>query len=194
MSYHVYTTSGIVLKRMPFGEANILLYLLTKDLGLINASARSARLFTSKLRSSLQEGALISVSCIKGKNGWKITNVVSNNSFYFDYPEYTHKVVFQIFRLLLKMIVGESSDSHIFEIVKSGLDELKNIEKSKIVDFEALMVLRVLNELGYVEINNDNKIFLDRKSDWGGNIIDALGNNRLKIIKTINNSLKESQL
>jgi recombinational DNA repair protein (RecF pathway) len=69
MSYHVYTTEGIILKRTPFGEANILLHIFTKDLGLIIASARSARLSVSKLRTALQEGSFVIISCVKGKGG-----------------------------------------------------------------------------------------------------------------------------
>src|SRR3954468_15203265 len=104
MSYHIYTTNGIILKRTPFGEANILLHILTEDFGLIMASARSARLSVSKLRTTLQEYSFVSVSCIKGKNGWKITNAVDKGNFYFEYPDYTHKVLAQISSVLLKMI------------------------------------------------------------------------------------------
>ena len=101
MSYHIYTTDGIILKRQVFGEANIFLYILTEDFGLIIGSARSARLSASKLRSALQEYQYISVSCIKGKNGWKITNALDKGSFYYNYPEHTHGVLAQVGSLLL---------------------------------------------------------------------------------------------
>ena len=84
MSYHIYTTDGIILKRKPFGEANVLLHILTEDLGLILASATSARSAHSKLRLALQEYSYCSASLIKAKNGWKVTNVVEKNNFYFD--------------------------------------------------------------------------------------------------------------
>ena len=131
MSYHIYTTDGIILKRTPFGEANILLHILTEDLGLIMASARSARLSVSKLRPALQEYAYVSVSCIKGKNGWKITNVVEKGSFYFDMPEHSHKVLAQVVWVLLKMIQGESVHPEIFQTVKSGFEFLKSLSEKE---------------------------------------------------------------
>ncbi len=61
MSYHIYTTDGIVLKRTAYGEANIFVHVLTHDLGLIIASVQSARLSTSKLNSALSEYTFVSV-------------------------------------------------------------------------------------------------------------------------------------
>ena len=194
MSYHVYTTDGIILKRTPFGEANILLHILTSDLGLIIASARSARLYVSKLRPALQESAYVSVSCIKGKNGWKITNVASKGSFYFDYPEHTHKVVSQVFLILLKMIVGEIPESNIFTIVMSGLVSLKEINASNVAGFEALIILRILNELGYVGSNSEIENFLENKQDWGSDILELISSNKTSVVSVINKSLKVSQL
>ena len=88
MPYHIYTTDGIILKRTIFGEANIILHVLTGDLGLITATAQAARLLQSKLRMGLQEYSHVSITCIKGKNGWKITNVMEKENFFFHSPLY----------------------------------------------------------------------------------------------------------
>ncbi|KND50728.1 MAG: DNA repair protein RecO [Parcubacteria bacterium C7867-003] len=192
MSYHIYTTDGIILKRTPFGEANILVHVLTEDLGLIMASARSARLYVSKLRPALQEYAHVSISCIKGKGGWKITNVVSKGSFYFGYPEYTHRVMSQITFVLMQMIQGETPHKEIFEIVKNGLDFLKNIPEKYVSDFETLIVLRILKELGYVVSDNTTEKFL--RSDWDENLLKEIKEDRVLIVAIINKALKESHL
>src|SRR5438046_1885798 len=117
MSYHIYTTDGIILKRTPFGEANVLLHVLTQDLGLIIASARSARLSMSKLRPALQEYAYVSISAIRGKGGWKVTNVADKGDFYFGYEPHQQKLIAQIGTVLLQMIAGESVHPEIFHIV-----------------------------------------------------------------------------
>jgi recombinational DNA repair protein (RecF pathway) len=52
MSYHIYNTDGIVLKRVNFGESNALFYILTADLGLIISSAQAVRSHLSKLNSA----------------------------------------------------------------------------------------------------------------------------------------------
>ena len=190
MSYHIYTTDGIVLKQTPFGEANILLHILTSDLGLITASARSARLSVSKLRPALQEYAYISVTCIKGKNGWKITNSASKGSFFFDYPKYTHKVMSQIVAVLMQMITGEEHNKNIFDTVKSGFEALKSVPEKDISNFETIAVLRILNELGYVVKNETTNKFLSDWQDWGEIVLQQISINKINIVGLINKALK----
>ena len=194
MSYHIYTTDGIILKRTAFGEADILLHILTADFGLIMASARSARLSVSKLRGALQEYAYISVSCIKGKNGWKVTNVVDEGSFYFEYPEYCHKVLAQISFVLLKMIQGETPHPEIFQTVRSGFEFLKNVTEKDISNFEILSVLRILHQLGYVAKDSNTEIFFENIAEWNNSLLEKIAENKNSLVGLINKALKESHM
>lgn len=193
MSYHIYTTEGIILKRAPFGEANLLLYILTSDLGLIIASARSARVSVSKLRPALQEYAHVTVSCVKGKGGWKVTNVASMGNYFFGSPEYTHKVLAQIVFLLIKMMPGEENHPVVFSLVKSAFEEIKNIKSEDLESFEILAVLRIMFELGYVAKNYDIKIFL-KDNKWSDDILKEVSLNRNTLLAAVNKAIKESQL
>ncbi len=194
MSYHIYTTDGIILKRTPFGEANVFLHVLTRDLGLIIASARSARLSVSKLRPALQEYSLVSVSCIKGKSGWKITNVVEKGNYFFDSLEFTHRVLAQITSVLLKMTQGETPHKEIFQIVTSCFEYLRTIEQKDITNFEIVAVMRILHELGYVERKKETDGFLENKELWNEQILQKASSSRKEIISLVNKGLKESQL
>ncbi len=194
MSYHIYTTEGIILKRVSFGEANLLLHILTSDLGLILASARSARLSLSKLRPALQEYAHVSVSCVKGKNGWKVTNVMEKGSLYFGYPEHSHKILANVVALLIKMIPGEAVHPEIFFTVKSGFEFLKSLEEKDVESLEILLVLRVLYQLGYVSSNLDIKDFLENVTDWDITLLQNVSEKKLEVIQIINKALRESHL
>lgn len=194
MSYHIYTTEGIILKRGTFGEANVVLHVLTHDFGLIIASARSARLSASKLRPALQEYNLVSLSCIKGKNGWKITNVIEKGSFYFENPAFTHRVMSQISSILMKMIPGESPNKEVFEIVKSGFDSLRGLSEKNISNFEVLALVRILHELGYVVKNSETEYFLMGKEDWSVEVLRKIEESKKQIVAIVNKALKESQL
>jgi len=194
MSYHIYTTEGIILKWKPFGEANIFLYILTRDLGLIVAGARSLRLSSSKLRSALQDYAHISVSCVRGKNGWKVINVVEIENFFFNYPLHSHKTLSQVAFVLLKMIPEESPHKEIFQIVVSGFQFLKSLSKEEVINFEILVVLRILHQLGYVEHGKDTDFFLKNKEEWNKSILEKIFQNKKNIIGLINKALKESHL
>jgi DNA repair protein RecO len=193
MSYHIYTTEGIVLKRVAFGEANLILYILTKDLGVIIASARSVRLDSSKLRSALQEYSSVTVSCIKGKNGWKITNAVEEENFFFEKSGEVQKVLAQIVSVLLKMIPGESIHPEIFIMVKSGFTLLKTLEGEKIKYLEILMVFRILHELGYVAGDVEQEL-LQNKEEWSIPVLERVKEKKETLVMTINKALKESHL
>jgi recombinational DNA repair protein (RecF pathway) len=201
MSYHIYTTDGIILKRTPFGEANLVLHVLTNDLGLIIASARSARLSVSKLRPALQEYTHVSISCIKGKNGWKITNVVSKGNFFFDYAVHSRRVLSQISSVLLQMIQGETPQKEIFSTIKSGFEFLKLLSdlpadkaEKETAGFEILVVLRLLYQLGYVVKDTNTDIFLKSNIEWNSGLLEEISKNKQQIVGIINRALKESHL
>ncbi|MBA3733457.1 recombination protein O N-terminal domain-containing protein [Patescibacteria group bacterium] len=193
MAYHIYTTEGIILKRSSFGEANILLYILTKDLGLIIASAQSARLSVSKLRPALQEYSLVSISVVKGKNGWKITNVIEKKNYFFNSPGEINSLLAKVSQLLLKMIVGESPNPEIYNIVYSGFEYLSEITESENQSFEILIVLRILANLGYVVSDSSTEKFIS-DSMWDKPKLEEVMTMKNNFILLINKALKESHL
>lgn len=192
--YHIYTTEGIVLKRANFGEANIILYILTQDLGLIIASAQAARLGVSKLRPSLQEYSLSIFSVVKGKNGWKVTNAIAKENFFFSYPEYTHGLLGHVVSLLIKMIPGEERNVEVYNVIKGGYKHLDLVTEDKIEDMECLIVLRILFCLGYVVLDDETRYFLDDINKWSEESLSNMREKRKTIIAIINKSLKASQL
>lgn len=194
MSYHIYTTEGIILKRTSFGEANLLLYILTAELGLIIASARSARVSASKLRPALQEYTHVTVSCVKGKGGWKVTNVASIQNFYFESPEYSHKTLAHIVSLLIKMMPGESHHPAVFEIVREAFVRAKDLKKENMEFFEIGVVLKVLFELGYVAKDSVSAKYIDTSNVFTTEMLENISVDKSMLVQVINNGLKESQL
>ena len=194
MSYHIYTTDGIVLKRINFGEANVLLFILTAELGLITATAQAVRLNVSKLNQGLQEYSLISVSCVKGKNGWKVTNAIDKKNFYFNQPIFAQKLVSQISTILLRMMPGEEKHQKVFCLVSGGFAELKNVIAENISNFEILLMFRILFHLGYIDKNQQTENFLQNDDNWSEEILDEVALIKLTLVGLINKGLEESQL
>ena len=192
MSYHIYTTDGIILRRVPVGESSISLYILTMDLGLIIATAQAARAAVSKLRPALQEYSHVSVSCVKGKNGWKVTNVTEKTNFFFDYPEYIRKKLSKIASMILQMMPGESPHPEIFQTVKGGFEFMKSVEEKDLPNFEILTVLRILYQLGYVE-RKLAKSFLENM-EWSQGLLEEISKDKKNLVELINKALKESHL
>lgn len=193
MSYHIYTTEGIVLRRLAVGEANVLIHILTRNLGLILSSAQGVRVAASKLSSALTEYERLTLSCIKGKNGWKITDARGLENFFLSAPLHVRELVARVGSLLIRMIPGEEPHAAVFDVVSDGLEFLKQIEKKSVAVFECLMVLRILYHLGYVVRDDATEPFLtDNK--WNQSLLDILAEKRLELVKIINKGLTESQL
>lgn len=191
--YHIYTTDSLILKRKNFGEGNVLLYVLTKDLGLIMASAQSVRSHKSKLSPALVEYSLSSISFIKGKNGWKITNAISKENLFFGYPDFVKNIIAKISTVLIKLITGEEKHPEIFESVISGLEFLKNVKKEDDLSFESLFMLKILYHLGYIAMTDNLKVFLENNI-WSNELLEKVYLNRSELIILINKGLKESHL
>ena len=194
MAYHIYTTEGIILKRKAFREADVLLYVLTENLGLIVASARSARLSQSKLKGALEEYTYVSLSCVKGKNGWKITNVVDKENFFWRQSISSNKTLAQVSSVLLQMIQGESNHPEIFQTVKTAFLFLKDVKERDMGSFEILTVLRILYLLGYVVSDKITEIYLNNTNDWTESLLEKIALDKKIIVEAINKALKESHL
>src|SRR3989338_8221854 len=65
-----FKTEGLVMKKMPFGEADFLVRLLTKDFGKMDVLAKGARKTASKLNAHLDMLNLVRIQFVK--NGERI--------------------------------------------------------------------------------------------------------------------------
>ena len=71
--YKLFVSDGVVLGKRGVGEANTLVAILTQEMGLVKAVARSARKEQSKLRYALEPMTSATYSFIRGKYEWKLT-------------------------------------------------------------------------------------------------------------------------
>ena len=197
--HHIYETDAFVLKNLPQGEADAFVTLFTKDLGLIRATAQGIRYEKSKLRFSMQNFSHAHVSLVRGKGVWRLTNASSIENIYSNLNKESIEIVARVFKLLERLLVGESSDEKLFEIIFSGINFLKektqdkNFDNEKALDIEAVIVLRILNRLGYVGGNENINFFIINDS-WEGEVFEKMKKERREALLAINSGLRESQL
>ena len=113
MSYHIYTTPGIVLRHWPLREADRVYAILTRDLGLIRASAGGIRKEASKLRGSLEPLSMTSVSLVRGKEYWRIISAIHDSNIHSDFAA--------PLLLLEKLVTGESAHPELFDSVRDSI-------------------------------------------------------------------------
>lgn len=134
MSYHIYTTKGLVLKATPLREADRTYAILTRDLGLVRASASGVRKEGSKLRGALEPFVISQISLVRGKEFWRITSA---------------EVVRQVpasaglgrpLALLERLVPGEAAHPELFDTVEENL-----------LAEETTLVANILHQLGYLK-------------------------------------------
>jgi len=192
--HHIYHTEGIILGSRGYGEAGKYYSIFTRDLGMIYASAQGVRKMSSKLRFILQDFSYVKIDLVKGKDFWRITSASKTNKLenISKRPE-TLKVFANISVLLKRLLAGEYPNESLFDDLLKGLLVLEKVEtKNDLQNVETIIVLRVLNNLGYIGGNEALKNFI--KSPFEEELIFKVSKSRTKILSEINKALRETHL
>ena len=165
MSYHIYTTKGIVLSERPIREADRIYSIMTRDLGLVRAAAIGVRKENSKLRGNLEPFSLSMISFVKGKDYWRLTSAEFVQSIS------SAPAIARPLALIEKLVQGEAPNPELFDAVE------KSVLSPELYDemFETNLVSKILFHLGYLK---ESDMALDKKS----------------LIKAINAGLRASHL
>src|SRR3989344_369620 len=153
--HHIYHTEGIILGSKNSGEAGKYYSIFTRDLGMIYASAQGVRKMSSKLRFVLQDFAHLKIDLVQGKDFWRVTNASKTNKLekITKMPE-TFAIFANIARLLKRLLAGVEPNESLFVDLLNGLSVLEKAEtKEDLRNIEAIIVLRILNNLGYIGEN-----------------------------------------
>ena len=138
---------------------------MTRDLGLIRATALGVRKEASKLRGALEPFVLSRVSVVRGKEYWRATSAEFIQNI-FPLPTVVRPLV-----LLEKLVQGEAPHSKLFDAVEEAILSDKPQDEM----FEIHFVSQILYHLGYLKKEDLN---LDKKS----------------LTKAINNGIQASHL
>lgn len=194
MYHHIYHTQGFVLSSRNTGEANKILTVFTRELGLIRATVQGIRLNKSKLKFSIQDLSFATIDFVKGKEVWRITSAKSITSFPLARANNDSLVLIMRISSLLERFCGpEISNEKIFDELIQALYILDdNVENSTREALELHLVLRIMHELGYIGESDLLSRYLATSFDKDKT--ENLLKERQSIISHINKALSESQL
>lgn len=192
--HSIYTTEGFILKSLNSGEANKYYWIFTKDLGLVRATAQGVRLLKSKLRYHLRDLSLVSLSLVRGRDLWRITNAETISNFG---TASVAPLITRIFSLILRLVHGEEKNEELFQTLKEGIVFLINnsepADKEQIANFECILALRILSNLGYIGKLDNFSVFVESPF-FSLELLAKMSTLRRQAISEINKSLKETQL
>lgn len=150
--YAIHQTKSFILDYMDSGESNRLYWLFTSELGVVVATASGVRSTTSKLNPRLQQYSIATLEIVKGKELWRITNVLSDDIPCSVYSKNAQAVVARTAALVRRLYAGEESNALLFADVEQAFGKLQKIfDAETIAAVETLLVLKILYHLGYWE-------------------------------------------
>lgn len=191
--HHIYHTEGIILGSKNFGEAGKYYSIFTRELGLVHASAQGVRKLSSKLRYILQDYACVRADLVRGKDFWRVTSAskISGLEALAQMPPHL-RIFGNVSRLLRRLLSGEEPNEALFDDFKKGLLLLQKTKTEDLPDIEAVLVLRILHNLGYI---GESPGFEDlTKSPFEEGLVLQAYKNRRAVLRQINKALKETHL
>lgn len=195
MSHHIYHTEAIILGALPSGEGDRLLYCYTRDLGLVIAHARSIRESRSRLRYALQLFSHAHIDLIRGKYGWKLISATPISSFRHLWSDVgRRRIAAEHLHLTRRLIQGEERHEVLFDDLVSGLAFLSTLcDKEALKDAELLLVVRLLDALGYWGEQKD-LIPVFAGVTFGADDLERIRPLRSAIVAGVNRALDSTQL
>lgn len=195
MAHHIYHTEGIVLRSSPTGEANKMLVIYTRELGLVFAAVRGIRLLKSKLRFALADFSYAKIDMVRGRDIWRVTSAEPVENFAIARSHFKQSAIIgNVAKLIERLCAGEDANPAIFEDTISAfyfLNQEELIVEAKEVT-ELTLVLRILNNLGYIGTSEALRQYLSSQYDPAA--IDYKNLEKKTILFEINRALHESQL
>ncbi len=192
--HHIHHTEGIVLGSRNFGETGRHYSIFTRDLGMIYASAQGVRKMSSKLRYILQDFSYLKIDFVRGKDFWRVTSATKTSKLeQITKQRETFQIFQNISKLLKRLLQGEDVNETLFADLVNGLTILeKSKTKEELRNIEAILVLRILGNLGYIGESKtlDNLI----KSPFEEGLVFEVAKSRPEILDQINKALKETHL
>jgi DNA repair protein RecO len=147
--HHIYTTKGLILNSVQRGEADKVLTIFTRDMGLIYVFAQGARLEKSKLRYHIEDYSWGTFSLVRGKDIWRLTGAETKRAKKYHYP-----LLSRLSSTVRRFVHGEDVNEKLFDILESFIDFLDSVDEGMMSDMslslESLLILYILNSLGYI--------------------------------------------
>ena len=193
--HHIHHTHGFILTSRNTGEANKMLCIYTREIGLVRAMAQGIRLGRSKLRFALQDLSYARVDLVRGKEIWRVTSATTITSFPFARSNHQSLLLMgRVSKLIERLCDGEEAQEKIFDDFIQALYILDDDQTSVSVReaLELHLVLRIMNILGYI---GESTMLLEYvSSSFDESKTQSLLRQKQSIIAHINKALSESQL
>ena len=186
---HKYSTSAIVLTRTPLGEANVLVALLTPDLGLVHVRAQGVRRSGAKLAPALQTLSECRVALVRGKEAWRLSGALEATNHFNALSRAARERAARVASLLLRLVRGEHAEPELFRTYAEFIGALPALSEVEQDAAECLAALRILRVLGF-----DDGPASDSRTDFASISLAEIIRARSAIVARVNRGIAASGL
>lgn len=190
--YQKYQTDAFVLRSYERGEADRMFALFTREFGSLWARASAVRRENSRMRYSLQNGALAHISLVRGNKGWRVAGASAIAQL--DMGQVSGAGAFARIALLLERLAGgEQPNPYLFDTLVESHAALMREEAALHPVIELVAVARMLFALGYLSQEAfGTALFAETAFTQAG--LRAVQDMRPKLLSSVNKALSETQL
>lgn len=193
--HHIHHTHGFIISSRASGEANKMLTIYTRELGLVHAMAQGVRLSKSKLRFTLQDFSYAKIDLVKGRDIWRVTSATSISSFPV-LRSNRDSILFmaRMASLIDRLCRGEESNTEIFDLLIQSFHLLddEGFSGESRTALELHTVLGIVHSLGYIGDGDEISEYLG--GEFNHSKTQKLLNEKRSIVSHINRALRESGL
>lgn len=201
--HNIYTTSGFIIDSRPYGEADKIISIFTRNLGLIKCSAQGIRLEKSKLRCHARDYSFGTFSLVRGREFWRLTSAQGKElrSTKYEVRSTENKIRKSNLELSAKIAVvlkrflhGEEANVELYECIDRCAEAAEVYANEQYsTALEPLIVLKILANLGYIPNSNQLAQFIDSK-EISAELLKQVSIQKTYINQHINRALRESHL
>lgn len=189
MAKELYKTEGLILSHRPKGEDSVYLLILTVELGLVRAVAQGLRLGKSKLHGHLQVGYRVMLDLVRGRDFWRVVGAQSASKV-LPSSVFGREAFSRVIQLIIRLLPHDEPNVQIYNDLLQAAHLLDNTD---LKSTEALIVMRLLNNLGYFDPAPTFTQFADNP-EISPALVDQFTPQCREAIKLINQSLAASHL
>lgn len=168
-------TQGIILNRMNYGDADLILTIFTRDNGKITCMARGSRKITSKRLGRLEPYSHISFELVQNGERNTLTHVELISDYSLNKKElFNISRIYQIGELLNSLLPENEPHVEVYDLTLKALDNLLKFETP---EYLRRFKRSLLQKLGYG--------LLDKSEETLDRYIESLLEKPLKVKKIL---------
>lgn len=136
----MYTTQGIVLKKISIGEADALFTIYTEDYGKIRAMAQGVKKEEAKLKGHLEMLNLVQLGFVLGKNGERLTQASLLNCWPKTKSEWNRtSAVHRLADWIDKTCFVGEKDPELWSLLLDGFQEIDSADRFTVIDYTRIV-------------------------------------------------------